>query len=64
MKQPSGYRHPTASERIRISEMLCERESLRFIAKELGKSASTISREIKKTLGNKGIKNKRLSVYA
>lgn len=48
MKQPSGYRHLTAGERIRISEMLCEGESLRFIAKELGKSTSTISREIKK----------------
>ena len=48
MKPKPEYRHLTAGDRIRISEMLCRGESLRFIAKELGKSTSTISREIKK----------------
>lgn len=42
------FSHLTRDERVRISEMLKYGESLHSIARELGKSASTIMREISK----------------
>jgi len=42
------YHHLSLDDRIKIEQYLNEGRSLRFIAKELNKSVSTISREIKK----------------
>ena len=44
------YKHLTPSDRGQIQAYRSEGKSVRFIAEMLGKSSSTISREIKKTL--------------
>jgi len=43
-----GYRHLSLAERDRITEMKSDDMSLRAIAKELGRSPSTLSRELKR----------------
>ena len=43
-----GYRHLSLDERDRITEMKSDGMSLRAIAKELGRSPSTLSRELKR----------------
>ena len=49
-KGKTTFKHLTLDERIAIYTMLCEFKSVRHIAKELNKSPSTISREIKSNL--------------
>ena len=43
-----GYKQLSLEERDRITEMKSEGMSLRAIAKELGRSPSTLSREVKR----------------
>jgi IS30 family transposase len=42
------YNHLSIEEREKIQELLWQKKSMRYIAKELGRSPSSISREIKK----------------
>ncbi len=42
------YNHLSIQEREKIQELLWQRKSIRYIAIELGRSPSSISREIKK----------------
>lgn len=44
----NGYRHLSLNERDRITEMKSDGMSLRAIARELGRSPSTLSRELKR----------------
>ena len=44
----SHYKHLTLSEREELMYFLAKGYSMRHIAKELGRSASTISRELKR----------------
>lgn len=44
------YKHFDVAERERIQEMLWEKRSVRYIAQELGRSPSSISREIKRNV--------------
>ncbi len=44
----SHYKHLTLSEREKLMYFLAKGYSMRRIAKELGRSASTISRELKR----------------
>lgn len=46
------YKHFTIQEREKIQEMLWEKQSARRIAQELGRSPSSVSREIKRHLPN------------
>ena len=41
-----GYRHLSLTERDRITELMSDGMSLRKVAKELGRAASTLSREL------------------
>ena len=41
-----GYRHLSLTERDRITELMIDGMSLRKISKELGRSPSTLSREL------------------
>ena len=45
------YIHFTLSERICLQQLLSEKKSYREIAKILGRSPSTISREVKRNFG-------------
>ena len=47
------YRHLSLSERIEIYRLRCDGASLRMIASELGRSASTISRELGRNCGDR-----------
>jgi IS30 family transposase len=44
------YNHLKIEEREKIQEMLWQKSSVRFIAKEIGRSPSSISREINKNI--------------
>ena len=48
------YKHFTVEERERIQETLWQKASIRTIAAALGRSASSISREIKRNMDSIG----------
>ena len=50
----SGYSHLTAEERDRLADLMADGLSLRSIAKALGRSASTISRELRRNALDSG----------
>ncbi len=50
----SGYSHLTAEERDRLADLRADGFSLRSIAKALGRSASTISRELRRNALDSG----------
>lgn len=56
-----AYKHFTIEERERIQYGRWENKSTRTIAKELGRSASSVSREINKNKSQKGLYNPRTS---
>ncbi|MCP3885822.1 MAG: IS30 family transposase [Propionibacteriaceae bacterium] len=58
------YRHLTKDERIVIRTLLQEQRSLRYIAESLGRSASTICREIKHNSGLRGYRPKQAQAKA
>ena len=52
------YKHLTEEERYQIDDMLREGFSQVMIAKELGRSASTLSRELRRNKGGRGYRPK------
>ena len=50
----SGYQHLTAAERVTLMVMKAEGESQRAIAAHLGRSSSTISRELARNRSGSG----------
>jgi transposase, IS30 family len=52
--QKQKYKRLRNQERESISRGLAQKKSIREIAREIGRSASTVSREIKRNSGMKG----------
>ena len=59
-----SYRHLTKDERIVIRTLLQEKRTIRYIAEALERSASTISREIKRNSGLRGYRPRQAQAKA